>query len=73
MLFVAPLLLSREVVGVVATVGAAATQKAADLDVDNDVSTAAAVVASAAGSCLVEAIEEGNVEDPDAKAKAARC
>ena len=36
-------------------------------------SLAAAVVASAARRYLVEAVEEGNVELPDAKARAARC
>ena len=64
-------LLPREAVGVVATAGeSAATQTVVGLEVDDDVPPAAAVVASAAGSCLVEAVEEGNVEDPDSKAKA---
>ena len=67
-------LLPREVVGVVATAGeSVATQTVVGLEVDDDVPPAAAVVASAAGSGLVAAVEEGNVEDPDSKAKAARC
>ena len=65
-------LLSQDVLGVVAIVDAA-THTVADLEVEDVVLPAAAVVASAAGSCLVEAVEEENVEAPDAKAKAARC
>ena len=57
----------------VATVGAAATQRAADLEVEDVVPSVTAVVASVTGGCLVEAVEEENVEAPDAKAKAARC
>ena len=59
----------RVVLGVVATVDTAA-QTDANLEVEDVVLPAAAVVASAAGSCLDEAVEEGNVEDPEAKAKA---
>ena len=62
-------LLPRVVVGEVAAV-TAATQAVGCLDVEEVVLPAAAVVASAAGSCLVEAVEEGNVENPVAKAKA---
>ena len=58
----------------VATVGdTAATQRAADLEVEDVVPSVTAVVASVTGGCLVEAVEEENVEAPDAKAKAARC
>ena len=56
----------------VATVGDAATQTDANLEEDV-VPSITAVVASVTGGCLVEAVEEGNVEVPDAKAKAARC
>ena len=62
-------LLPRVAVGDVAAV-AATTQAVGCLDVEEVALPAAAVVASAAGSCLVEAVEEGNVENPEAKAKA---
>ena len=55
----------------VGTVGAAATQRAADLEVEDVVPSVTAVVASVTGGCLVGAVEEENVEAPDAKAKAA--
>ena len=62
----------RVVLGVVATVDSAA-QSVGGLEVEDVVPLAAAVVASAARRYLVEAVEEGNVELPDAKARAARC
>ena len=65
-------LLPREVVGVVATAGeSAATQTVAHLDVDVPVVFANPVVALVAKTYLVEEVEEGNVELPDAKARAA--
>ena len=57
----------------VATVGDAATQTDANLEEKDVVPSVTAVVASVTGGCLVEAVEEGNVEVPDAKARAARC
>ena len=66
------LLLPREVVGEVAAV-TATTHPVANLDADVVVPLAAAVVASAARSCLVEEVKEDSVEDPVAKAKAGRC
>ena len=65
-------LLPRVVLGEVATVVAAA-QSVGGLEVEDVVPLAAAVVASAARRYLVEAVEAEKVEDPDAKARAARC
>ena len=64
--------LPREVVGEVAAV-TATTHPVANLDADVVVPLAAAVVASAARSCLEEAVEAKNVEDPEAKAKTGCC
>ena len=64
--------LPRVVVGEVAAV-TATTHPVANLDADVVVPLAAAVVASAARSCLEEAVEAKNVEDPEAKAKAGCC
>ena len=64
-------LLPRVVLGEVAAVAAAA-QTVADLDVDDVVPLAAAVVASAARRYLVVEVEADSVEDPVAKAKAGR-
>ena len=61
----------RVVLGVVATVDTAA-QSAGGLEVEDVVPLAAAVVASAARSCLEEAVEADSVEEPIAKAKASR-
>ena len=66
-------LLPREVVGVVATAGDTATQTVGSLDVDVPVVLANPVVALVAKTCLVEEVEAGSVEEPVAKAKAARC
>ena len=69
-------LLPREVVGVVATAGDTATQTVGSLDVDVPVVLAnpvVALVAKTCGTCLVEEVEAGSVEEPVAKAKAARC
>ena len=57
----------------VATVGDAATQRVGCIDEDDVDASATAVVAMVAETCLVEVVEEENVETPDAKAKAARC
>ena len=65
-------LLPRVVLGEVVAV-TATTHPVANLDVEDVVLPAAAVVASAAGSCLDEAGSDENVELPDAKARAARC
>ena len=62
----------RVVLGVVATVDTAA-HSVGCLEEEDVVLPAAAVVASAAGSCLDEAGSDENVELPDAKARAARC
>ena len=62
--------LPREVVGVVATAGAAATQTVGSLEEDEDDVSAIAVVASMAETCLVEDVSAENVEDPVAKAQA---
>ena len=51
----------------------AAAQTVGGLEVDDVVPLAAAVVASAARRYLEEEVEEGNVENPVAKAKAGRC
>ena len=66
-------LLPREVVGVVATAGVAATHTVGSLEVDDVAPLAAAVVASAARRYLVEEVKEGSVGLPVAKAQAARC
>ena len=58
---------------VVAAVGDTATQTDANLEEDDVDASATAVVAMVAETCLVEAVEAEKVEDPDAKAKAARC
>ena len=67
-------LLPRDVSRVVAAVGeTTATQSVANLDVDDVVPLAAAVVASAARRYLDEEVGEGSVGLPVAKAQAARC
>ena len=59
------------VLRVVATAGeTTATQSVADLEVEDVDASATAVVAMVAETCLVEAVEAGNVEDPVAKAQA---
>ena len=63
-------LLPRVVLGVVAAVGAAATQTVGSLEVDDVVPLAAAVVASAARRYLDEEVGEGSVGLPVAKAQA---
>ena len=65
-------LLPRDVSREVAAVGDTAAHTVADLEVDVVVPLAAAVVASAARSCLEEAVEADSVEEPVAKAKASR-
>ena len=64
-------LLPRVVLGEVVAVTAAA-QTVVGLEDDDVVPLAAAVVASAARSCLEEAVEADSVEEPVAKAKASR-
>ena len=66
-------LLPRVVVGEVATAGDAATQTVGSLDADVHGVSTNPVVALVVETCLVEAVEADKVEDPDAKAKAARC
>ena len=59
----------RVVVGVVATAGeTAAAQTVVGLEEDEDVVSTNPVVALVAETCLDEAVEAGNVEDPVAKA-----
>ena len=63
---------SRAVVGEVAAADTTA-HSVANLEEDEDVVSTNPVVALVAETCLVEEVEEGNVEDPVAKAQAARC
>ena len=64
--------LPRVVLGVVAAVTAAA-HPVANLEEDEDVVSTNPVVALVAATCLDEAVEAGNVEDPVAKAQACCC